>query len=171
MFLSKYGVLMGNTLSQFGLAICDRIINWGWHRLLMNTCDTNARNSSRLKLLRPVAGFLVYFVLFVPTTAALASTEPSISEIQRLLNLTNPSLLSGDLDSSIGSLDEALNMIQELKAEGEGADNNNDDFSSGNDEYGIDANDDMGGDIVDDNVERSQRCVENAKPGEVCALS
>jgi hypothetical protein len=86
--------------------------------------------------------------------------------------------LRGKWDSSIGSLNEALNMIEELKAEEESADNNNNDNSSGSEDAGNRNNDDSDGlsdstgqAIIDDNVERSQRCVENANPGEVCALS
>ena len=70
-------------------------------------------------------------------------------------------------------------MIEELKAEEESADNNNNnDNSSGSEDAGYRNNDDSDGlsdstgqAIIDDNVERSQRCVENANPGEVCALS
>jgi|SRR5215204_428555 hypothetical protein len=137
------------------------------------------RNSWNLRLSGSMTGFLVFFTLFFLPTAVFASTEPTISEVQRLLSLSNSSLLRGDWDSSIGSLDEALNMIQELKAEEESADNNNNnDNSSGLEDTGDRNNDDsddlsdsMGQAIIDDNVERSQRCVENAKPGEVCALS
>ena len=116
------------------------------------------------------------FVLLIPITTAFASTEPSISEVQRLLSLTNSSLLRDDLDGSIESLNKALSMVQELKEAEEGVnaiDNNNNSFSNdledkgGNDDY---SNNDNDGGIVDDNVERSQECVKNAKPGEVCAL-
>ena len=145
----------------------------------MNKCYTSIlRNSWNLRLSSSVTGFLVFFALFFPPTAVFASSEPTISEVQRLLSLVNSSLLRGNWDSSIGSLDEALNMIQELKAEEESADNNNNDNSSGLEDAGDRNNDDsdelsdgMGQAIIDDNVERSQRCVENAKPGEVCALS
>jgi len=122
-----------------------------------------------------VTGFLVFFALFFPPTAVFALTEPTISEVQRLLSLVNSSLLRGNWDSSIGSLDEALNMIQELKAEEESADNNINDNSTGLEDAGDrnsdELSDSMGQAIIDHNVERSQRCVENAKPGEVCALS
>jgi hypothetical protein len=145
----------------------------------MNKCYTRIiRNSWNLRLSSSVTGFLVFFALFFPPTAVFALTEPTISEVQRLLSLVNSSLLRGNWDSSIGSLDEALNMTQELKAEEESADNNNNDNSSGLEDAGDRNNDDsdelsdgMGQAIIDDNVERSQRCVENAKPGEVCALS
>ena len=136
------------------------------------------RNSWDLRLSSSVTGFLVFFTLFFPPTAVFASTEPTISEVQRLLSLVNSSVSRGDWDSSIGSLDEALNMIQELKAEEESADNNNNDNSSGLEDAGDrnnDDSDDLGDSmreaIIDHNVERSQKCVENAKPGEVCALS
>jgi hypothetical protein len=119
--------------------------------------------------------FIVYsllpIVLLWPTTAAVvASTESSIIEVQRLLNLANTSLVRGDFGASIESLDEAMNMVQELNEE-EIIDNNNgndvtDDIADGK---GIDS--DIGDGMVDDNVERSQECVENARPGEVCALS
>jgi hypothetical protein len=108
---------------------------------------------------------------------AFASVESSVSEVQRLLNLTNSSLLRGDLDGSIESLDQSLTILQELKEEEEEeiTDNSNNDGSNGLDDEG--GNDDNakdngveGGGIVDDNVERSQECVENAEPGEVCAL-
>lgn len=116
------------------------------------------------------------FVLLIPITTAFASTQPSISEVQRLLSLTNSSLLRDDLDGSIESLNKALSMVQELKEAEEGVnaiDNNNNSFSNnledkgGNDDYSDNDND---GGIVDDNVERSQECIKNAKPGEVCAL-
>jgi hypothetical protein len=126
---------------------------------------------------------LVIFALPIPITTAFSSTEPSISEIQRLLSLTNSSLLRDDLDASMESLNEALSMVQELQEEEEkenSIDNNNNGGSNslegipqegerGNND---DSNDDSdsGGGIVDDNVERSQECVKNAKPGEVCAL-
>jgi hypothetical protein len=145
----------------------------------MNKCYTSIlRNSCNLRLSSSVAGFLVFVALLFQPTTVFASTEPTISEVQRLLSLVNSSLLRGNWDSSIGSLDEALNMIQELKAEEESADNNNNDNSSGledardrNNDDSDDLSDSMGQAIIDDNVERSQRCVENAKPGEVCALS
>ena|SRR5215204_3295732 len=143
----------------------------------MNECYTSIlRNSCNLRLSSSVAGFLVFVALLFQPTTVFASTEPTISEVQRLLSLVNSSLLRGNWDSSIGSLDEALNMIQELKAEEESANNNNNDNSSGledagnNDDSG-DLGDSTGQAIIDHNVERSQRCVENAKPGEVCALS
>ena len=110
---------------------------------------------------------------------AFASVESSVSEVQRLLNLTNSSLLRGDLDGSIESLDQSLTILQELKEEEEEeeeiTDNSNNDGSNGlEDEGGNDDNSNDsgvdGGGIVDDNVERSQECVENAEPGEVCAL-
>jgi hypothetical protein len=116
------------------------------------------------------------FVLLIPITTAFASTQPSISEVQRLLSLTNSSLLRDDLDGSIESLNKALSMVQELKEAEEGVNaivNNNNSFSNnledkgGNDDYSDNDND---GGIVDDNVERSQECIKNAKPGEVCAL-
>jgi len=124
--------------------------------------------------------FVLYSVLFlsalpIMVMTAFASVESSVSEVQRLLNLTNSSLLRGDLDGSIESLDQSLTILQELKEEGETTDNNNNDGSNdlgdegGNDDNGNDNGVDGGG-IVDDNVERSQECVENAKPGEVCAL-
>jgi hypothetical protein len=128
------------------------------------------RNSCNLRLSSSVAGFLVFVALLFQPTTVFASTEPTISEVQRLLSLVNSSLLRGNW--------EALNMNQELKAEEESADNNNNDNSSGLEDAGDRNNDDSGdlGDstgqaIIDHNVERSQRCVENAKPGEVCALS
>jgi len=145
----------------------------------MNKCYTSIlRNSWNLRLSSSAIGFLVFFALFFPPAAVFASSEPTISEVQRLLGLVNSSLLRGNWDSSIGSLDEALNMIQELKAEEESADNNINDNSTGLEDAGDRNSDDsdelsdgMGQAIIDHNVERSQRCVENAKPGEVCALS
>src|SRR5215217_455507 len=142
----------------------------------MNKCYTSIlRNSWNLRLSSSVTGFLVFFALFFPPTAVFALTEPTISEVQRLLGLVNSSLLRGNWDSSIGSLDEALNMIQELKAEEESVDNNINDNSTGLEDAGDrnsdELSDSMGQAIIDHNVERSQRCVENAKPGEVCALS
>jgi len=142
----------------------------------MNKCYTSIlTNSWNLRLSSPAIGFLVFFALFFPPTAVFALTEPTISEVQRLLSLVNSSLLRGNWDSSIGSLDEALNMIQELKAEEESADNNINDNSTGLEDAGDrnsdELSDSMGQAIIDHNVERSQRCVENAKPGEVCALS
>jgi hypothetical protein len=119
---------------------------------------------------------LVLFLLLVPTTSAFSSTESSIFEIQRMLNLTNTSLMRGDLDSSLESLDDAIDMVQELNEEEENIDNSGNDVSngleveSGNDET-INDNGGIRGGIIDDNVERSQECVQNAKPGEVCALS
>jgi hypothetical protein len=126
---------------------------------------------------------LVLFVLPITGATAFSSTEPSISEIQRLLSLTNSSLLSDDLDASMESLNEALSMVQELQEEEEkenSIDNNNNGGSNnlegipreGNQGNNDDSNDDsdVGGGIVDDNVERSQECIKNAKPGEVCAL-
>jgi hypothetical protein len=59
------------------------------------------------------------FVLLIPIITTFASTEPSISEVQRLLSLTNASLLRDDVDASIETLDEALSMVQELKEEEE----------------------------------------------------
>jgi hypothetical protein len=119
---------------------------------------------------------LVLFLFLVPITTAFSSTESSIFEIQRLLNLTNTSLMRGDLDSSLEMLDDAIDMVQELNEEED--DNSGNDVSngngleveSGNDETIID-NGAIRGGIIDDNVERSQECVQNAKPGEVCALS
>jgi hypothetical protein len=119
---------------------------------------------------------LVLFVLLIPIIkTAFASNESSISEVQRLLNLTNTSLLRDDLDASIESLDEALSIVQELKEEEENTINNNNNGVSNSledipreDEGGD--NDDSDRGIVDDNVERSQECIKNAKPGEVCAL-
>ena len=142
----------------------------------MNKCYTSIlRNSWNLRLSSSAIGFLVFFALFFPPAAVFASSEPTISEGQRLLGLVNSSLLRGNWDSSIGSLDEALNMIQELKAEEESADNNINDNSTGLEDAGDrnsdELSDSMGQAIIDHNVERSQRCVENAKPGEVCALS
>lgn len=117
---------------------------------------------------------LVLFLLLVPITIAFSSTESSIFEIQRMLNLTNSSLMRGDLDSSLESLDDAIDMVQELNEEEENADNSGDDVSNGlengNDET-INDNGAISGGIIDDNVERSQECVQNARPGEVCALS
>jgi hypothetical protein len=145
----------------------------------MNKYNTSIlRNSLNLRASSSVTGFLVFFALFFPPTAIFASSEPTISEVQRLLSLVNSSLSRGNWDSSIGSLDEALNMIQEFQAQEESTDNNNNDNSSGLEDAGDRNNDDsdelsdsMGQAIIDHNVERSQRCVENAKPGEVCALS
>ena len=121
---------------------------------------------------------LVLFLFLVPITTAFSSTESSIFEIQRLLNLTNTSLMRGDLDSSLEMLDDAIDMVQELNEEEENTDNSSNDVSngngleveSGNDET-INDNGVIRGGIIDDNVERSQECVQNAKPGEVCALS
>jgi hypothetical protein len=110
-----------------------------------------------------VAGFLVFVALLFQPTTVFASTEPTISEVQRLLTLVNSRLLRGNWDSSIGSLNEALNMIEELKAEEESADNNNNDNSSGSEDAGNRNNDDSDGlsdstgqAIIDDNVERSE---------------
>ena len=90
------------------------------------------------------------------------------------------------MDSSINSLHESLNIVQELKADENGADSDNNNIDVLNDtesrgdsgDFNSDdiwdrkeIGDNIEGSIVDDNVERSQRCVENAKPGEVCALS
>jgi hypothetical protein len=119
---------------------------------------------------------LVIFLFLVPITTAFSSTESSIFEIQRLLNLTNTNLMRGDLDSSLEMLDDAIDMVQELNEEEENTDNSGNDVSngleveSGNDET-INDNGAIRGGIIDDNVERSQECVQNAKPGEVCALS
>jgi hypothetical protein len=121
---------------------------------------------------------LILFLFLVPITTAFSSTESSIFEIQRLLNLTNTSLMRGDLDSSLETLDDAIDMVQELNEEEENIDNSGNDVSngngleveSGNDET-INDNGAIRGGIIDDNVERSQECVQNAKPGEVCALS
>ena len=119
---------------------------------------------------------LVLFLFLVPITTAFSSTESSIFEIQRLLNLTNTSLMRGDLDSSLEMLDDAIDMVQELNEEEENTDNSSNDVSNGlevesrNDET-INDNGAIRGGIIDDNVERSQECVQNAKPGEVCALS
>ncbi len=134
--------------------------------LLMKKFDMNCY----MILSRCVLYSLVLLVLLVPITAAFASTESSIFEVQRLLNLTSTSLTKGDLDASIESLDEALNMVQELNEE-ESINNNNGNDPSDDlaDDEGIDSG--IGGGMVDDNVERSQECVENARPGEVCALS
>lgn len=134
-----------------------------------------------------LCSLLVLLILPVPITTAFASTESSISEVQRLLSLTNSSLLRDDLDGSIESLNEALSMVQELKEEEEEENiinNNNNGVSNSledipqedergnNDDNNNDDTDDSvgGGGIADDNVERSQECVKNAKPGEVCAL-
>jgi cobalamin biosynthesis Mg chelatase CobN len=93
-----------------------------------------------------------------------------------MLNLTNTSLMRGDFDSSLESLDDAIDMVQELNEEEENTDNSGNDVSngleveSGNDET-INDNGATRGEIIDDNVERSQECVQNARPGEVCALS
>ena len=174
-------------LSQFVLAVYDVVISTWCHRILMKRNDTNLRGNTRsLRLSMSVAGSIVFFVLFSPTSAVLASTQSSISEVQRLLSLANSSLLEGNLDSSINSLHESLNIVQELKSDedGAGSDNNNTDvlndsegrgdigdFNS-DDIWGSNENgDNIEGSIGDDNVERSQRCIENAKPGEVCALS
>ena len=119
---------------------------------------------------------LILFLFLVPITTAFSSTDSSIFEIQRLLNLTNTSLMRGDLDSSLETLDDAIDMVQELNEEEENIDNSGNDVSngleveSGNDET-INDNGAIRGGIIDDNVERSQECVQNAKPGEVCALS
>jgi hypothetical protein len=86
--------------------------------------------------------------------------------------------MRGDLDSSLEMLDDAIDMVQELNEEEENTDNSSNDVSngngleveSGNDET-INDNGVIRGGIIDDNVERSQECVQNAKPGEVCALS
>src|SRR5688572_26725604 len=75
--------------------------------------------------------FLVLFLLLVPRTIAFSSTESSIIEIQRMLNLTNTSLMRGDLDSSLESLDDAIDMVQELNEEEENTDNSGDDVSNG----------------------------------------
>ena len=145
------------------------------------------RNSGDMMLSKFVLHYLlVLLILPVPIMTAFASTESSISEVQSLLSLINSSLLRDDLDGSIESLNEALSMVQELKEEEEEENtinNNNNGVSNGledpqEDERGNndDSNDDTddsdvgGGGIVDDNVERSQECIKNAKPGEVCAL-
>jgi hypothetical protein len=145
------------------------------------------RNSGDMMLSKFVLHYLlVLLILPVPIMTAFASTESSISEVQRLLSLINSSLLRDDLDGSIESLNEALSMVQELKEEEEEENtinNNNNGVSNGledpqedergnNDNSNDDTDDsDMGGGgIVDDNVERSQECIKNAKPGEVCAL-
>lgn len=120
-------------------------------------------------------------VILILPVSAFASTESSISEVQRLLSLTNSSLLRDDLDASIESLDEALSMVQELKEEEEEEENtinnNNNGVSNSledipREDEGEEDNDGSNGrgGIVDDNVERSQECVKKAKPGEVCAL-
>ena len=119
-------------------------------------------------------------VILILPVSAFASTESSISEVQRLLSLTNSSLLRDDLDASIESLDEALSMVQELKEEEEEEENtinnNNNGVSNSledipREDEGEDNDGSNGrGGIVDDNVERSQECVKKAKPGEVCAL-
>src|SRR5919107_5561842 len=174
-------------LSQFVLAVYDVVISTWCHRILMKRNDTNLGNIRSMRLsMSVVAGFIVFFVLSFPTSAVLASTQSSISEVQRLLSLANSSLLNGNLDSSINSLHESLNIVQELKADEDGADSDNNNSDVLNDSEGIgdrgnfnsddiwDSNgigDNTEGSIVDDNVERSQRCIENAKPGEVCALS
>jgi hypothetical protein len=171
-------------LSQFVLAVYDVVISTWCHRILMKH---NLRGNTRsMRLSMSVAGSIVFFVLFFSTSAVLASTQSSISEVQRLLSLANSSLLEGNFDSSINSLHESLNIVQELKADedGAGSDNNNTDIlndSEGREDIGDFNSDDIWGSneigeniegsIVDDNVERSQRCIENAKPGEVCALS
>jgi hypothetical protein len=144
------------------------------------------RNSGDMMLSKFVLHYLlVLLILPVPIMTAFASTESSISEVQRLLSLANSSLLRDDLNASIESLDEALSMVQELQEEEEDENtinNNNDGVSNGledpqedergnNDDSNDDTDDsDVGGGIVDDNVERSQECIKNAKPGEVCAL-
>src|SRR5918995_7039430 len=113
----------------------------------MRKCYTSIlRNSWNLRFSSSMTGFLVFFTLFFSPTAVFASTEPTISEVQRLLSLVNSSLLRGNWDSSIGSLNEALNMIEELKAEEESADNNNNnDNSSGSEDAGYRNNDDSDG--------------------------
>jgi hypothetical protein len=113
----------------------------------------------------------VLFALFIPPAAVFASTVSSIPVVQFLPELSNASRIRGDLDSSIGSQDEALNTTEELKADGDGEDNINNGNSNGIDDAGDrndndDDSDEIGGEIVDDNVERSQRCMENAKPGD-----
>lgn len=130
-------------------------------------------------------------VILILSVSAFASTESSIFEVQRLLSLTNSNLLRNNLDAYIESSDEALSMVQELKEEEEEEENtiinNGNDILNGleipqedqrgsNDDSNADSNIDTddsdggGGGIVDDNVERSQECIKNAKPGEVCAL-
>jgi hypothetical protein len=174
-------------LLQFVLAVYEVVINTCCHRILMKRNDTNFGNTRSMRLsMSVVTGFIVFFVLFFPTSAVLASTQSSISEVQRLLSLANSSLLNGNLDSSINSLHESLNIVQQLIADEDGADsdNNNSDVlndSEGREDRGDFNSDDIWerneigdnieGSMVDDNVERSQRCIENAKPGEVCALS
>ena len=145
------------------------------------------RNSGDMMLSKFVLHYLlVLLILPVPITTAFTSTESSISEVQSLLSLANSSLLRDDLNASIESLDEALSMVQELKEEEEEENtinNNNNGISNGledpqedergNNDNSKDDTDDSdmgGGGIVDDNVERSQECIKNAKPGEVCAL-
>ena len=134
--------------------------------LLMKKC--NSINWDMI-LSKFVVYSLIPLVLLVPITAAFASTESSIFEVQRLLNLTSTSLMKGNLDASIESLDEALNMVQELNEEGSIDNSNGNDASDIAHDKGIDSG--IKGGMVDDNVERSQECVENARPGEVCALS
>lgn len=118
---------------------------------------------------------LVFFLLLVPITAAFPSSDSSISEVQRLLSLTNLSLMRGDLDSSLESLNEALNIVQELNEDEENNSDGNDLSNRLEDETGNDDNSNdgsaIGANIIDDNVERSQECIENTRPGEVCALS
>jgi predicted PurR-regulated permease PerM len=169
------------------LAVYDVVICTWCHRFLMKRNDSHLLGNTRsMRLSMSMAGFIVFFVLFFPTSAVLASTQSSISEVQRLLSLANSSLLEGNLDSSINSLHESLNIVQELKADEDGADSNNNksdvlndserrgdraDFNSDDIRDSNEIGDNIEGSIVDDNVERSQRCIENAKPGEVCALS
>jgi hypothetical protein len=167
------------------LVDCDDVISAEGDTILMKRYDSNIlRNPKGRRLSRSVPYFNVLFiVLFFPTTTVLGSNHSPISDVQSLLNLANTSLIRGDLDSSIDSLDEALNIIQELKVDEGVADEDDDNLSNdleGEDEGIIDNNDGVGDSneiggtqegMVDDNVERSQRCVENAKPGEVCALS
>src|SRR5215216_643831 len=82
------------------------------------------RNSGDMMLSKFVLHYLlVLLILPVPITTAFASTESSISEVQRLLSLINSSLLRDDLDGSIESLNEALSMVQELKEEEEEEEN------------------------------------------------
>src|SRR5687767_10253348 len=88
------------------------VINAGVDLRSMNKIDIN-RDVIPLKF---AVFSSVLFILLVPITtiAAFASTESSIFEIQRLLNLTNTSLMRGDLDSSLELLNNALDMVQEL---------------------------------------------------------